>query len=55
MLFCGYIAATVGVVLLAIHFKASGSKLSGVMVWCIIGLPMGHILYRLSKTNEKVG
>jgi hypothetical protein len=53
MMFFGYIAATVGVVWVAIIFKASGSKLIGMILWFVIGLPMGHILYRLSTTNEK--
>ena len=54
-MFYGYLAAIVGVVSLAIIFRASGSKLSRVIVFCIVGIPIGHILYRLAATNEKRG
>jgi hypothetical protein len=54
-MFLGYLGVTVVSVALGVYFKASGSELSGLLLWCILGVPIGLILYRLSKTNEEPG
>ena len=52
-MFCAYIASNIVAILLAISLHIPASKRYFLLAWCVIGLPIGHILWRLIREMKK--